>query len=163
MSAWDKEGINERTRELVEGGWPFAHVAKTINAEFGTTFSRSAIIGRCSRNGIAQKHDNPRKRGPQPRRPRGIDGGLQRRIRAEPVLRAEPVVIVDDDIPVEQRKTLFELTGQTCRWPVGEGAEMFFCGAIPVECRPYCAGHMARAFTKMERPPNLFVARRRAA
>ena len=39
----------------------------------------------------------------------------------------EPELI---EIPLEQRKTLLQLTEKTCRWPVGDpgGTDFFFCG-----------------------------------
>lgn len=57
----------------------------------------------------------------------------------------------DWDIPLEQRRTLWELTAKTCRFPVGEGAEMFFCGAEPEPEYPYCLHHCRRAYSFMPR------------
>lgn len=149
MSDWDKEGINERMREVLSSGYSFAHVARVLNEEFGTTFTRSAIIGRAHRNGVYVKLDGRKKQG-RPPRPRGTDGAMARAIigksvRQEPEPLPEPP-IDDNDIPIEQRKTLLELTSQTCRWPVGEGADLFFCGALPMPHQPYCGPHCKRAF-----------------
>jgi GcrA cell cycle regulator len=47
-------------------------------------------------------------------------------------------------IPIEQRKTLFELTAETCRWPVGHPNQpnFFFCGGkSSSDGGPYCNGH----------------------
>ena len=54
----------------------------------------------------------------------------------------------DLQIPVEQRKNLFQLTPSTCHWPVGEPRDpaFFFCGGDVHEEEPYCADHCRRAY-----------------
>jgi GcrA cell cycle regulator len=53
----------------------------------------------------------------------------------------------DAEIPRSQRRSLMELTDDTCRWPVGDPStvDFFFCGAQPLPDKPYCAAHCARA------------------
>jgi hypothetical protein len=43
----------------------------------------------------------------------------------------------------KMRRTILELTEQTCRWPVGDpdSAEFFFCGGNTIAGMPYCAYH----------------------
>ena len=57
----------------------------------------------------------------------------------------EPELI---EIPVEQRKTLLQLTEKTCRWPVGDpgSADFFFCGGETVNELPYCSYHSRVAY-----------------
>jgi GcrA cell cycle regulator len=57
----------------------------------------------------------------------------------------EPELI---EIPVEQRKTLLQLTEKTCHWPVGDpgGAEFYFCGGDTANELPYCAFHSRVAY-----------------
>jgi GcrA cell cycle regulator len=57
---------------------------------------------------------------------------------------------VDADVPHWQRCSLLELSSSTCRWPVGDPArpDFFFCGADPLEGKPYCAAHWTRAYQK---------------
>ena len=64
----------------------------------------------------------------------------------------EPELI---EIPVEQRKTLLQLTEKTCRWPIGDpgSAEFFFCGGETANDLPYCAYHSRVAYQPHERPP----------
>lgn len=64
----------------------------------------------------------------------------------------------DRAIPVEQRKTLLQLTEKTCHWPVGEPREpgFFFCGGDAVEDEAYCSFHCRVAY-------NGHLHRRRAA
>ena len=67
------------------------------------------------------------------------------------VIAASPYVedpALDAAIPVPQRRTLLELSGQTCRWPVGDPAfpDFFFCGGATHDAHPYCRDHCARAY-----------------
>ena len=57
----------------------------------------------------------------------------------------EPELI---EIPVEQRKTLLELTEKTCRWPIGDpgGGEFYFCGGEAANDLPYCTHHSRIAY-----------------
>ena len=52
------------------------------------------------------------------------------------------------EIPVEQRKTLLQLTEKTCRWPVGDpgSTDFFFCGGDTVNDLPYCSYHSRVAY-----------------
>lgn len=55
--------------------------------------------------------------------------------------------IKEDDIPLAQRRSLVELTTETCRWPCGDPREasFFFCGAKPASGKSYCAMHQHRS------------------
>lgn len=62
----------------------------------------------------------------------------------------EPVIIkpseYDQAIPQEQRLTILQLNGHTCRWPCGEPdqPEFFFCGGYTDHV--YCQHHAMRAW-----------------
>jgi GcrA cell cycle regulator len=60
---------------------------------------------------------------------------------------AEPELI-DNIIPIGQRRTILELTEQTCRWPVGDpgSSDFFFCGGNTLNALPYCAYHSRVAY-----------------
>ena len=62
-------------------------------------------------------------------------------------IEAEPEV-VDNVIPMGQRRSLLELSESTCRWPIGDpgNADFFFCGGQPVAGLPYCAHHCRIAY-----------------
>ena len=68
-----------------------------------------------------------------------------------PVNEPEPEVL-DNIIPIGQRRTLLELNEATCRWPIGDpgSADFFFCGGQTVTSLPYCAYHSRVAY----QPPN---------
>ena len=75
------------------------------------------------------------------------------------VVNAKPYVEdarLDANIPRRRRRSFFELSEDTCRWPVGDPrcARLFFCGAPPAHGKPYCAEHCARAYRRPQAPPN---------
>jgi GcrA cell cycle regulator len=62
-------------------------------------------------------------------------------------IEAEPELI-DNVIPLGQRRSLLELTEETCRWPIGDpgSPEFFFCGGAAIVGLPYCAHHSRVAY-----------------
>lgn len=84
-----------------------------------------------------------------PRKPRQAMPNRALREARMGILRAYPAARrADEHIPLEQRKTLHELTSKTCRWPVGDPRKpgFFFCGAEPHAHWPYCNEHCARSY-----------------
>ena len=59
----------------------------------------------------------------------------------------------DAHIPVAQRRSLLQLDSGACRWPVGDPSarDFFFCGAMALVGKPYCAEHCARAYRATSR------------
>ena len=150
MSPWGREEICERLRELVvDEKLSFANVAAKLNKEFGISLSRSACIARAHRQGIDIPGERRKFIGT---RKRTNAGAITRALIAKSVRKEPeplpPPPVNDEDIPLEQRKTLMELTSETCRWPIGEGVGLFFCGALPAPGKPYCSAHCARAWAK---------------
>lgn len=56
--------------------------------------------------------------------------------------------LIDNVIPMGQRRTLLELNEFTCRWPIGDPGtpDFFFCGTQAVTGLPYCACHSRIAY-----------------
>jgi GcrA cell cycle regulator len=56
--------------------------------------------------------------------------------------------LIDNIIPIGQRRTLLELNEKTCHWPVGDpgAGDFFFCGGHTVDGLPYCAYHSRLAY-----------------
>jgi GcrA cell cycle regulator len=56
--------------------------------------------------------------------------------------------LIENIIPIGQRRTLLELNEDTCRWPIGDPSspEFFFCGGKPITSLPYCAYHSRVAY-----------------
>jgi GcrA cell cycle regulator len=64
-------------------------------------------------------------------------------------MEAEPEPeLIENIIPIGQRRTLLELTADTCRWPIGDPAspDFFFCGGKPLTGLPYCSYHSRVAY-----------------
>src|SRR5712691_1070781 len=161
-SPWTGERI-----EQLKTWWSQGTSAQNIARDLGPFISRSAVLAKIHRLGIAQLSPYSGMRGqrvgertPRAKKPAGKHAVAeepstqsQKQKRSPPawVAAAKPYVdnpLVDADIPVLQRRSLLELSSGTCRWPVGDpgNPDFFFCGAEPFENKPYCAAHCARAY-----------------
>lgn len=51
-------------------------------------------------------------------------------------------------LPISNRVSLFDLTPQSCRFPLGDPSneDFGFCGADRGDTRPYCPEHMRLAY-----------------
>jgi GcrA cell cycle regulator len=157
-SSWTDERI-----EYVKARWSRGVTARQIARELGGGVTKSAVLGKIHRLGIAQLSPNAcprrwRRRAKNGRhifhrtveRPfSGILPGQQWR-RPVWVIEAKPYVDdpgKDADISLAQRRALLELASHDCRWPVGDPstADFFFCGAEALQGKPYCKAHDERA------------------
>lgn len=148
---WPEER-EKRLRELIKEDLS----ASDIGYKLGVT--RSAVIGKLGRLGLklANFKGNKVKRS-HTRKPRPIAIGepstprfhytQRHRLRIN-LIETEPHLTpsdFDNAIPQEQRKTLLQLNGHTCHWPVGDVGEpgFFFCGGWTEST--YCDHHTMRA------------------
>lgn len=128
----------------------YSQAAAKINAEFRTSYSRNAAIGRGNRIGLKSLCPNyagERK----PRRKKGYvtaDGIVERtrRRKAKPQQFAcdETGHRVADVVPLHL--SLIDLDVGQCRWPYGDGSAALpytFCGCEQFEGSSYCANHVA--------------------
>ena len=122
---------------------------REIAADIGV--SRNAVIGKLSRLSLTRD-----KAGNEPRPPRK-NGTKGRRMKAAPRLQYQmlvklygepPSVANGEPIHDGHRCSLFELSEERCRWPINTpgDADFCFCGNMPVEGLPYCAGHTRLAY-----------------
>lgn len=141
--------------ELLKKLWADGLSASQIAAELGG-ITRNAVIGKVHRLGLSGRAKSPSSAAPRPRKPRH-----SHMVRVRPAMRgntalayaydmeaeAEPEVI-DNIIPIGQRRSLLELNESTCRWPIGDpaGPDFFFCGGAPVAGHPYCGYHVRVAY-----------------
>lgn len=146
---WPQEK-DDKLREFFMRGDSYVQIAKALQV------SKASIAGRTFRLGLKReiRLPPPREKKPRTRRPRVarlVNHGNRfdhMIVEAGDPLPSTPET--DRAIPIEQRKSLVELTSDTCRWPVGDPGtdDFFFCGAKPLDGCPYCAAHSRRAFSR---------------
>jgi GcrA cell cycle regulator len=129
--------------------------ASQIAAELGG-ITRNAVIGKVHRLGLSGRAKSPSSTAPRQRKARAPSHMMRMpraNIRGNTALayeleaEAEPEMI-DNVIPIGQRRTILELTEETCRWPIGDpgSTEFFFCGGQTVTGLPYCSHHSRVAY-----------------
>jgi GcrA cell cycle regulator len=137
--------------------WDDGLSARQIASELGDEFTRNMVLGKVSRLGLPSRtraHRSPRKEHRKARasRTHGVNTD-----RIEHLSSATPTqtdtTMNDDAIPQAQRKSLFELTDETCKWPVGDVGHpsFFFCGGVAITGLPYCAYHARIAYRPLPR------------
>jgi GcrA cell cycle regulator len=148
--------------EVLKKLWTEGLSASRIATELGGV-TRNAVIGKVHRLGLAARAKSPSATGPRPRKPRSHAQMLRV---SRPSVRGNTALaqvfdldiepepeLIDNVIPLGQRRTLLELTEQTCRWPIGDPghSDFFFCGGQTITGLPYCAYHSRVAY----QPANL--------
>jgi GcrA cell cycle regulator len=143
--------------ELLKKLWADGLSASQIAAELGG-ITRNAVIGKVHRLGLSGRAKSPSTSAPRPRKARA-HGHMMRVSR--PSMRGNTALahayeldvepepeLLDNIIPLGQRRTLLELTEETCRWPIGDPgtAEFFFCGGSTLTGLPYCSYHSRVAY-----------------
>jgi GcrA cell cycle regulator len=137
--------------------WAEGLSASVIAAELGGV-TRNGVIGKIHRLGLAGRVKNPSaassrlhtRQAPPPRMLSRFTmlSGAMMSVQFSP---APAITPASESAPLEEisdlsfadRKTLFELTPRSCRWPVGNPceADFFFCGSETAEGESYCAYH----------------------
>jgi GcrA cell cycle regulator len=113
--------------------------------------SRNSVIGKISRLSLTRDKGGPiravKKEPTTAPRPRGAQRLRQLLLRSFP---SEPERVVVPDEPIHNGHTcsLFELSKETCRWPISTPGQpdFCFCGNTPLEGMPYCTGHSRLAY-----------------
>ena len=148
--------------ETLKKLWTDGLSASQIAAELGG-ITRNAVIGKVHRLGLSGRAKSPSSAAPRPRKARQHQHMMRvsrPSARGNTALAhaydldAEPEPeLVDNVVPMGQRRTLLELTEETCRWPIGDPshADFFFCGGQAITSLPYCAFHSRVAY----QPPNM--------
>jgi len=148
--SWTDERV-----ELLKKLWADGLSASQIAGELGG-ITRNAVIGKVHRLGLSGRAKSASSAAPRPRKARPASHMMRvprASIRGNTALAydydAEPEPeLVEAVIPLEQRRTLVQLTDATCRWPVGDpgSPDFFFCGGQTKEDSPYCAHHSRIAY-----------------
>ena len=153
ISGWTEPRV-EQLKKLWEAGLSASQIA----AELGSV-TRNAVIGKVHRLGLSGRAKSPSSSSmPRPRKTRPaqhmmrISRPVSRGNTAlahvfEMEVEADPIAY-DNVVPMSQRKTLLELTEDTCHWPVGDpgSADFYFCGGKSLASLPYCAHHSRIAY-----------------
>ncbi|MBR0962211.1 GcrA family cell cycle regulator [Bradyrhizobium japonicum] len=144
-------------KALFNSGKSAAQVACLIG---GVT--RNAVIGKINRDGLKDADRKVSRAAGQARaeRRRSRSATAERgpvvSVRKLPPKDAPPPNIIDQQIPVGQRRTLAQLDSACCHWPVGDPQtpEFFFCGAPKTDDAgiPYCPSHLFRSQQRDVRP-----------
>ncbi len=150
--SWTDERV-----ELLKKLWTDGLSASQIAGELGG-ITRNAVIGKVHRLGLSGRAKSTGAGVPRPRKSRSASPMLRigrGAIRGNTALahayeldtETEPELI-DNVIPITQRRTLLQLNELTCRWPVGDpgNSDFFFCGGNTVNGLPYCAYHARVAY-----------------
>ena len=150
--SWTDERV-----ELLKKLWADGLSASQIAVELGG-ITRNAVIGKVHRLGLSGRAKSTSSAAPRPRKARSSSQLLRigrASIRGNTALahayeleaEAEPELL-DNVIPIGQRRTILELNEQTCHWPVGDpgSSEFFFCGGNTLEGLPYCSYHARVAY-----------------
>ncbi len=142
---WTEDRV-ARCKALWAEGLSASRIAKELGG-----ITRNSVIGKVHRLGLSG-----RGKSPSSPRPRWKQVGKRVKLVLEPRQPAAPSKpqpqpipeIVDGVIPKGQRRTLFELTNDTCRWPIGTPGmpDFYFCGGQSVDGCPYCSYHLRVAY-----------------
>jgi GcrA cell cycle regulator len=152
VMTWSDDRV-EQLKKLWEAGLSASQIA----AELGNV-TRNAVIGKVHRLGLSGRAKSPSSSVPRPRKTRPAQhmmrisrpvsrGNTALAHAFEMEVEADPIAY-DNVVPMSQRKTLLELTEDTCHWPVGDPghADFFFCGGKSLSSLPYCAHHSRIAY-----------------
>lgn len=142
-TAWAGDMTADLLRMYADG-LSMSVMAGEINAKYGTSFSRNAVIGKLHRMGLRRGRAvpplvrKPRKpRGPYKRVPWAVPVETPRQANTEPARAPAP----DPRFAC----TILDLTNETCRFPVSEDSPFIFCGTPGADLTghmPYCQAHM---------------------
>jgi GcrA cell cycle regulator len=137
--------------------WGEGLSASQIAAELGG-ITRNAVIGKVHRLGLSGRAKSPASSTPRPRKARNHTHMIRV---SRPAIRGNTALahaydfepepepeLVDNVIPLGQRRTILELTEETCRWPIGDpgSGDFFFCGGQTGTSLPYCSYHSRVAY-----------------
>lgn len=141
LQTWTDERV-EALKTHFQAGLSCREIANEIGV------SRNAVIGKISRLNLVRDKGVMRLGKKEPaaaKRPRGAPKLRQILLRSFPQ-QAEPVE--DKQIHNGHTCSLFELSSETCRWPISTPgqADFCFCGNPPVDGMPYCLGHSRLAY-----------------
>jgi GcrA cell cycle regulator len=146
---WPREH-SDALREYFGHGMSFSQIAQTINARFNTAYSRSAVLGRAARIGLAgagradQRTTSPSEAG-QPGLHKARERYAAAFMRPRPVFESvRPLKLRCVEI-APRHVSLLDLEPDDCRYPYGgdeEGEAITFCAHPRQPDSSYCTAHV---------------------
>ena len=139
---WTSERV-----ELLKNHFAAGLSCREIANEIGV--SRNAVIGKLSRLNLTREKKVKARRAGQREDAHGKRAGSVPRMQYQMLRKlyaeAPPAA---EEIESEHRCSLLELSKEKCRWPISTpgDADFAFCGNMPLEGLPYCAGHTRLAY-----------------
>ena len=155
---WTPETVGRVKRLILNDHLSASGVVRTLSGEF-PGLTRNAVLGKMHRlglpggSGICVQPPN-RRRKPRAPRPislkptepaRRVDQGVRRRSAKRARRRVERDLPAPDMLGL----TVADLTPHTCRWPLGDPADLetfSYCGVWAEEKRSYCPHHCGLAY-----------------
>ncbi|ETR78886.1 GcrA cell cycle regulator [Afipia sp. P52-10] len=159
-SYWTEERIT-----LLKEAWEAGRLsASEIAAELGGGVSRNAVIAKAHRLGLSGRHQGVKPGSVREPRPPRQPGNRMVRVPRAPsrlavaldqateIEAGTDLQLSAEIIPFTQRKTLVELTTETCHWPVGDPLQpdFHFCGGKTLSGVSYCAHHTRIAYQRSD-------------
>jgi GcrA cell cycle regulator len=143
QSTWTTERVELLKLRFAEG-----LSCREIAADIGV--SRNAVIGKISRLNLTRDKGRTQTLRQKDSAPRSRAAARLRQLLIKIVpSEPDPEPFIESE-PIHNGHTcsLFELSKETCRWPISTpGADDFcFCGNQPIEGLPYCPGHSRLAY-----------------
>lgn len=161
MSAWP-QAHKDALRQLMSDPctqWTFSQLARCLNEQFGTTYSRNSVIGAASRNGLRSTSGWKTGISPiQQVRQVAIPARPKRSHHRKPVaiFKPAPILVTCEDVtklrdaPVEPLNlTLADLQFGQCHWPYGD-SPFVFCGHKIFDGY-YCLAHHLLSIREYDR------------
>jgi GcrA cell cycle regulator len=164
---WPREH-SDALREYFGRGMSFSQIAGAINARFNTAYSRSAVLGRATRIGLAGAgRADQRTTSPSEADQTGVHKQRERHaamlMRPRPVFEpAKPLKLRCVEI-VPRHVSLLDLEPDDCRYPYGgdeDGVSITFCAHPRQPDSSYCTAHFDLARgpgTASERAADAFL------
>ena len=131
--------------ELLKRHFEEGLTCREIAASIGV--SRNAVIGKLSRLGLTRGPADAETR-TKSAKPRAAKSGPRQQYQILQAVYENGQPVCDAPVASARPCSLYELSEERCRWPISmPGAEDFcFCGNIPLDGLPYCAGHTRLAY-----------------
>jgi hypothetical protein len=147
-------GSEAKLEELWNQGLRASRCAVLVNQEFGTQFTRNAILGKVWRMGLSRNKKKLAKK-LAPARVKKAARVEQAKTPQPQKLPAPPLVLCVvpplpawAPLPNVKPVPLASIQSTHCRWPVEVvgSTEYLCCGALKLETGPYCKLHAKRSY-----------------